>query len=52
VSRGRRQVLTALFVRHESISWLVNSPTFGFRVELIAGGPWQTKVRQVPEVNE
>jgi hypothetical protein len=41
-----------MFVRYKAASWLVKSPTSGFGVELIAGCPWQTRVRLVPEVNE
>jgi hypothetical protein len=51
VLRGRRQVVTALSVHHAS-ACLVKSPTFGYGVELMAGGSWQTKVRPVPEVSE
>jgi hypothetical protein len=51
VLRGRRQVVTALSDPHSS-ACLVKSPTFGFGVEKMAGGSWQTKVRLVPEVNE
>jgi hypothetical protein len=45
-------VVTVLSVRYGAASWLVNSPMFGFGVELIAGDTWQTRVRPVLEVNE
>jgi hypothetical protein len=32
--RGRRQVVTALFVRHDS-SWFMNFPTFGYGVGVL-----------------
>jgi hypothetical protein len=44
-------MVTTLSVRYEAASWLVKSPMSGYRVELIAGGPWQTRVRPMPEVS-
>jgi hypothetical protein len=51
VLRGRRQVVIALSIRYESFV-VSEFPTSGFGVEQIAGGPWQTRVRPVPKVNE
>jgi hypothetical protein len=48
VLRGRQQVVIALSVATNH-SWLVNSPMFRFGVELIAGGPWQTRVRPMSD---
>jgi hypothetical protein len=51
VLRGGWQVVTGLSVRYEAASWLAKPPMFGFGIELIAGGHWQTTIRPVPEVN-